>query len=249
MTEPNQPDGESGATQLHSNWWRLQAIFFEPSKLFEEINQRPNWLIPLIVLTLAAALSINYLVTSIGIDNVVQQQLNQSPQFQNADEQTRQQIIDRQTPIMNFFFRVGGLFAVVNVLLVSVAFLGVLILSGKEAKFSKVFSVTTYSYMAITLISTVLIMLVVSLAQDPSQLDLQNPIQSNLGALIDRKSSPALFSFASSLDIIYFYVIYLLSLGLSKTSRKLSLGGALLIVGGLWLVWVLGKTGLTAAFS
>ncbi len=246
MTESNQPDGESGSTQLHSNWWRLQAVFFEPGKLFEEVNQRSNWLLPLLLVVVLATLSINYMVNSIGLNNLVEQQLRQNPNFQSATTEDKARIIETQGPLMGFFFRFGAVFNIIFFLIVAALFWGILLLSGKEARFKKVFSVVCHAYFALTVISTVLIVLVVTLAQDPSQIDIQNPIQSNLAMFVDKTSNPALHGVAASLDILYLWAMFLMGLGISKTTRRTSLGGALSIVFGLWLVWVVGKAALTA---
>ncbi len=254
MTESNQPERESGATQLHSNWWRLQAVYFEPSRLFEEIAQRPNWLLPLLLVGLATALSVAVLLNVVGMESVVRQNLAQSSQYQEANAQKQQEMLDGalNSPIAKTIFKAAPLFPAIAIWFITLVMAGILmvalLLAGKQLQFSKLFSVCCHSFLATSLISSPLLMIVALLASDPAQLDLQNPLQSNLGFLVDAKQSPALHSLASSLDFFSLYAIFLLSLGISKITKRTSLGGAMSIVGGLWLVWVIGKTAWAAIF-
>ncbi len=252
MTEPNQPDGESGATQLHSNWWRLQAVYFEPSRLFQEIAQKPNWFLPLLVVSLVTLLSVSVFLNAVGMENVVRQQLTASSQYQEASKEAQQEMLDNalHSPLSSTIFKIAPLFPVISIwvftLLLTGILMGVLILAGKQLKFSKLYSVCCHSFFATSLISSPLLVIVSSLAGDPGELDLQNPLQSNLGFLLDAKQNPALHSLASSLDFFSLYAIFLLSLGISKITKRTSMGGALSVVGGLWLVWVLGKAAWNA---
>ncbi len=246
MTEPQQPDREAGQTDLHSNVWRLQAIFFEPGACFQEIARRPDWILPLILTLIVGLVSFNLFISAMGWDSIIEQQISQSPQFRDAPPEQRAKFTEQMSGSVLFktFFIVAPALIVPIILMLAGLFTGILVLTGKEAPFKKVFSVVCHSFYAVGLLSSILLVLVAMLAEDPGSLSLQNPLQTNLGFLADGSSGAAKV-FLSSLDLFTFYRIFLLALGLSKVVPKFSLAGGLTVVGGLWVVYLLGATGIT----
>jgi hypothetical protein len=75
----------------------------------------------------------------------------------------------------------------------------------------------------------------------------QNPVASNLGALVDA-SSAFLYSLAMSIDVFTIWTLVLTGIGftcLTKVKRGASLG----VVFGWWAIVVLAGAGISAAFS
>ena len=75
----------------------------------------------------------------------------------------------------------------------------------------------------------------------------QNPIASNLSALVD-PSSHFLYSIATSLDVFTIWAIALTGLGYGCVT-KLKRGTCMAVAFGWWAVVVLGGAGLAAAFA
>ena len=226
--------------------WRLQGIFFQPKKTFEEINKKPTWLIALIAILIIGALGLLLLSTMIGLDNVADQMIQQNPRASEMPEEQREMAIS----FTKGTFVVGALVgAPIIGLIVSLALMLAFWVAGSSAGFGKVFSVVVHSWFAYSVVATLLSALVVLLAEDPTELDVMNMVATHLGLLVDKTQSPVLFAFLSSLDILSVYMIFLLSLGMSVISRK-SVGTAAMLIVILWLVYVLiFKVGMTALFT
>ncbi|HEY9231521.1 MAG TPA: hypothetical protein VIS78_05225, partial [Blastocatellia bacterium] len=102
-----------------------------------------------------------------------------------------------------------------------------------------------------------LVFIVVVMVQDQETLNSVDPTQglnivpSNAAAFLPAGSSPALTSFASSLDIFSIWYLILLSIGLAAIAgaRKITAKKTAGIVFGLWIVWVIVKVGWRALFG
>ncbi|MFQ5739876.1 MAG: YIP1 family protein [Acidobacteriota bacterium] len=233
------------------SWWRLYGIFLEPTRTFQEINRRPNWAPPLLLVVLIAALTNVYIINSIGFKTILRQQMQQNSQFQELTREQQEEQIERvsEQALVRYLSYLGPIFSVIVVLLVAGVLLLGLVLGGSESTFRKVFSVTCHSFFFYTALVSVLSVLVVMLTEDKEGIQVQNIVQSNLGLLVERTESSVLYTVASSVDVFSFYLIYLLSLGLSVVGKRISFGKAVGTVGSFWLLWVLAKTGWSALFS
>lgn len=240
-TEQQQPKGAL---------WRLQGILFQPKQTFEAINVKPNWLVPVVAILLVSSLGLFLLSTLVGLDNFAEQMTAQNPkaaeQMAQLPEDQREVALAVQKTMFVVFGLIG--FPILGVI-VSLAFLLAFWVAGSEARFGKIFSVVAHSFFAYGVINTVLSGLIMLLAQDPTQLDLLNMVPTHLGLLIDRIQSPVLFGFLSSLDLLSFYTLFLLTLGMSVVGRKsIATSAALVFI--LWALYVaLFKVGLTALFT
>jgi hypothetical protein len=80
-------------------------------------------------------------------------------------------------------------------------------------------------------------------------MDVQDPtagVPTNLGALLGSGVSPALKALAGSMDLISFWTIAVLSIGLAAVanSKKIKPGKTAMIVIGFWIIYVIGRMGL-----
>lgn len=226
--------------------WKLQGIFFQPRKTFEEINKKPHWLIALIAILIVGALGMLLLSTRIGLDNIAEQLIQQNPRTSEMPEDQRAMAVS----FTKGTFVVGALVgAPIIGLLISLALMLAFWVAGSTAGFAKVYSVVVHSWFAYTVVATVLSAAVVLLAKEPTELDVMNMVATHLGALVDRVESPVLFAFLSSLDLLSFYMIFLLSVGMSVVARK-SVGAAATLIVVLWLIYIgIFKVGMTALFT
>ena len=78
---------------------------------------------------------------------------------------------------------------------------------------------------------------------------MSNLVALNLSIFLNRSSAhPALYSVATSIDLLSFYSMFLMSLGISKLSSGISFGKAFSVVFALWAVYVLVKAGFASLF-
>ena len=99
------------------------------------------------------------------------------------------------------------------------------------------------------IISSVLFLLVLYL-KPFGTVDLENPVATNVGALLAEGSAKWLQKLGSSLDIFSFWTLYLIALGFAAASpKKLTLGKSLGIAVAVWAIYVLVRVGWALAFS
>src|SRR5436309_14871331 len=58
-----------------SSFARVTGVFFDPTKTFEDIGARPNWLLPMVLIILSALAFSVSIGQRIGFDRVVDQQV------------------------------------------------------------------------------------------------------------------------------------------------------------------------------
>jgi hypothetical protein len=117
---------------------------------------------------------------------------------------------------------------------------------GWELKFQQSYGVTIHAFLpSIVLSVAVLAMLWNRETIDPQTVG--DLLPSNPGVLVSAKTAKVLHSFLSSLDLMSFWTMGLLVLGLSAAT-KAPRGRMAGLVFGLWGVYVLGKAGVAAIF-
>ena len=252
MNGPSQPPGpEAEISADDSGLSRLSGIFLQAEATFEAINRRPNWLLPILAVMVVSFLANAFVISTIGYDRLLREQMEQSLQVQEMPEEQRQELIASQ--LESQFVRVLGyvapVFSVFAILIVAGVLLLGVTLAGGRSTFRKVLSITGHSFFAFSLVNSVLLCLVVFFNPEETASNIQNAVQSHLGFLVDSKESPVLFTLASSIDLLSFYFMYLLAKGLAAAPKRLSFASALTVVVVLWMVWVGLKIGYAALLS
>jgi hypothetical protein len=103
----------------------------------------------------------------------------------------------------------------------------------------------TLAYFPYTLVICVMSVLVLVMAPDRSVLDINNLLSTNVGAFVNKEGmSSGLYTLLSSLDVLSFMEIGLLSYGFSKVNRS-SFSFGLFSVGSLWFIYVLIRMGFS----
>jgi hypothetical protein len=220
---------------------RILGIFFEPKKTFDDIAERPRWLIPLLLVILAGAAYLYAFGAHVGWATYLHRLLDNNPNMQRIPADQRQRIFDLQVR----FASVGG---IVNVAIGTVLMfligsgiaMGIIRgLLGVPIRFKQAFA--TFCYASLPLLVYRALSIAVLFLKNPEDIDLQNPFMSNFAALMDPdKSSKFLYSFAVSVDLFTIWVLLLTATGLKAAGgKKLSFGGALFAVTLPWVIWVL----------
>jgi hypothetical protein len=237
MEEQVSPTGTiDGEEQVRGSAWRLQGIFFEPSATFEDINKKPTFLIALLLSIVIAFITWMVIDNLVDLQEIMEIQIRSSAQ---ADRLTPEQIEQQASYTVPFVKWVGPIVGPpLMVLLVSALMLLMAFLSGGITTFKKLVSVASYTFFFQTVISCILMVLIFAVAAEPEAIDIQNPVYSNLGPLFDAKESPVLYRIASSIDVIVWYVIFLLGLGLSKVSSGITTGKGFFLVAIIYLIYV-----------
>ena len=173
---------------------------------------------------------------------------NSRVQQMNAQERQRAMQIQLKIGVPATYV-VTPVVPLVLVLLLAAIFLGIFNgLAGAKLGFKTSMGIVAYAYSP-GIISGLLAILVISL-KDPTTIDLQNIVASSAGAFLPSSSPRWMVALFGSLDLFSFWYMILMAIGYSAAApKKLSFGTAFAWIFAAWLIYVLMKVGLTAAFS
>lgn len=233
---------------------RLFGVLFNPKPTFESIAQRPSWVLPLLVLILLSVVIVALIGSRVGWRQVIDRQIANSPRAQQRMEQIpaaqREDILNKQAKFAGVIAYVGVVVgtAIAEVVVAALLLAAFNIVSGTKIGFSQSLGIVAHSWMPYVI--TGLLGILILFIKDPTTIDTQNLVASNPGALLPDGSAKWLVSLLTSLDIFTFWVLILQAIGFSATNpKKISFGKALGTIVAIWLVFVLVKAGLAAAFS
>lgn len=229
MDNPAQMD-EQGKSSL----WLAFRVFDEPTTVFKELAARPRALVPILCLVAAATFSAFALPS-----RVMEEQARTT--FESLEEGGRITADDAQERISNasgtparltvfVAGAVGGPIALAVAALVLMMIFGAT--TADPLRFKDEFAIVSHAYM-ITLAGGVLVVALLAFAG-------LNEVQLSLGFLFDEESSPFLHRFTNQINVFGAWNVYVLALGNQIKTKAKGIGGALTIVGGLWLAMKLG---------
>lgn len=225
----------------------ILEVFYAPGKLFSTLEgRRGAWVLPLI-LTILLSLATNvFAIKKIGMESIVRQRV----QSMNLSPEQMQQAMDRANSPAQTYATYAATVVVLPLVLAVVAGLLMLfaLVGSKQPRFGTNFSMVTLAYFPYVLIVCIMSVLVLMLAPDPTTLDSTNLLSTNVAAFIDKDTtSKGLYSLLTSMDVLSFVEIGLLSYGFSKVNRT-SMSFALFSVLSLWFIYVLIRMGLAIIF-
>ena len=237
-----------------SSFGRVFGALFNPKPTFESIAQRPSWVLPLLVLILLSLVIVALIGSRVGWRQVIDRQIANSPRAQQRMEQIpparREEMMNKQAKFAGVIGYVGVVVgtALAEVVVAALLLAAFNIVAGTKIGFSQSLGIVAHSWMPYVI--TGLLGILILFIKDPTTIDTQNLVASNPGALLSDNSPRWLVSLLTSLDIFTFWVLILEAIGFSATNpKKISFGKALGTIVALWLVFVLVKAGLAAAFS
>lgn len=228
---------------------RIAGVFFSPKETFTDVLERPRWYIPVILITVLSLIFVFLLNQHIGWEQLSRQAIEQNPRTAEMTPEQKQQAINMSMKFTGIGYYVGGTVApVIMVLIVGAVLMFVANgMLGTQLKLGQMMGVTGYAFLT-GLITTPLTILVMFL-KAKEDFNVRNPLAFNIGAFLGEQSPRWLQSLGSSLDLMSFWTIALLAIGISCAGRKISFGKALMAVLIPWAVWVLIKVAGSALFG
>jgi hypothetical protein len=230
---------------------RFLGVFISPGSIFEDIARRPGFVAPIITVVVASLLVLETMIFKIGMGRIVRQSIEQSGQAAKMSADQLEGAVRTGATVGTIFGHVGVVVIGPAMLLILAALgLGILVLIfGAPANFKAVFSATCYANLVGVLGALMAVALI--LFGDPEHFNARNPIPSNVGFFLNPLETPkALYSLASSADILWIWTMVLMAMGWSRVAgRKVNSLFVFLVFLGFWIVWVLGKVGFASLFS
>jgi len=237
-----------------SSFGRVFGALFNPKPTFESIVQQPSWILPMLAVVLISIVIVALIGSRVGWRQVIDRQIASSPKAQQRMEQVpagqREEILDKQAKFAGIIAYVGVVLGTVIAEVVAAAVLmGVFnLMAGSKTGFSTALGIVAHSWMPYFVAG--ILGIVILYIKDPSTVDIEHLVASNPGAFLPDTAPKWLVSLATSFDIFTIWALILQAIGFSATNpKKISVGRAFGIIFAVFLIFVLIKAGLAAAFS
>lgn len=251
MNEVQSPATEgAGLTQLQ----RVTNTFVAPSKTFQDIKRgNRSWWLPLIVLTVFSYIFFAVVSQKVGMQQVMDNQIRMNPK---AQEQMAQATPEQRAKANKFWlgftqgmFLAGPVIGIASAAVVSVGLLGTInFVFGGRAKYGQIFAVSYYAWLP-SLVKVVLGIVVLYAGMAPESFNIKNFAPTNAGAFLDPvETNKALYSLASSFDIITIWIVVLMGMGIATVAGVKRSSGYIAVFS-WWILFVLIGAGWAAAFS
>ena len=249
-TTTSMPAPEAQSQPAISPVGRIIGVFFSPKTTFEDIVRKPDWVLPVVLLTLfslAVSFSINQ---RINWREFISQQMEKNPQAAQLSAEQKEQRVETGAKFsVPFTYCIGLLGPSIGILVVGLVMWGAYnLLGGANTNFATAFAITSYAFMT-GLISSLLFILILYL-KPFGTVDLENPVAANLAAVLPEDSAKWLVALAKSIDLFTIWTLILLAIGFAATNpKKLRGGKAFSIAFSVWVAYVVVRTGWAFIFS
>jgi hypothetical protein len=232
-----------------SAFGRLIGVFFSPKATFEDIAQRPSWILPVAVMMVLGAGVAWVMNQKVDWRDVAAKRIEESPRAANlSPEQKEQQIAMSAKISPGVAWGIGICWPILQAVIVaSVMLLAYNVIGGARASFSTSLGITAHAYLPWIFYSLLFILILYLKA--PGTVDLDNPIATNVGAFLPDSTPKALLSLAKSIDLFTVWTLLLLSLGFTAVNPKKLKGKAFGIALAVWAVYAAVKMGGAWIFS
>jgi hypothetical protein len=217
---------------------RLIGVYFSPGETFAGMAGAPRVVAPIIALILLLLASVVISASRVPFEKIAESQIQQRVASGRITEEQAEQQREgtrRIAPFMKYVIPIG---IIVWTLAMVFAFAGVAklvsMMMGVENKYLPLLSVTTYSMLAVYTISTVIFTILLFL-KPVDEFDWNNPLGSNVAALLSAVGVEGLPSFVKTLltyvDVFYIWKVALIGIGGAAVSQKLKTSSALIYAG------------------
>jgi hypothetical protein len=213
---------------------RLTGVWFSPGETFAEVGRGPRALIPTLLLIALVATGSYLLIERYGYENIVKETIDGMVSAGYlAPEKAGEAIQQSMAPnvVAGYKFQscaIPAISILIAALIMSAFFRILVIIKGAQGTFKQLYSVTAYAFLAISLVHTAVLLITIYL-KDPGDLDLYNPVASNLGALAPMMVvglPKFVVRLLSYVDVFVVWRLIILAIGYSAITRKMKIGAA-----------------------
>jgi len=231
---------------------RITNLFFSPTKTFTDLKRKASWIAPLILLSIISYAFMGAVAQKVGFAQANENQMRMNPkQAERMDAMPpdqRQRAMDIGVTFTKVIFYVYPLLIILFSAIIAAALMATFNFGlGAEVSFGTSMAIVMYA----SLTGAVKILLaIISLyaGASPESFTFDNPVASNLGALVDVTQHPALYRLLWSVDIFPIWAIILLGIGFACVS-KVKRASAITTVASWYLLVTLVRVGMAAIFS
>ena len=244
------PEAQAQPQAAISPFGRIVGVFFSPKVTFEDIARKPGWVAPILLTTVLSIISVTALNQRMNWRDYIIQQMDKNPRAAQLSADQKQQQADMAVKFtVGFVYASGLLVPICFALLVGLVMWGAYnLLAGAGARFSQAFSIVAHAGL-VGLVSTPLFLLVLFL-KPPGTIDPENPLATNLAALLPEDSAKWLFALCKSIDVLSLWTLILIAIGFAAVNpKKLKGAKSFTTAFTVWAVFVALRVGWAFIFS
>jgi hypothetical protein len=205
----------------------LVGLYTEPGETFRALASWPSFVVPVV-----GAVLLNVIFTFVWLHKadrveLSRRQMQEAGVFDRIPAEQHEAVVQRQARMLPFFAWVGAiLFGPIGLVVLSALFLFVYrFFYAASTTFAQSVTVVAWTFFAVALVTTPVIMLILALKGDWS-VDPRNVVQANLGSVVNKAAVPKpVHALLDSLDLFSAWTLFLLSAGYAATARR-SVGAA-----------------------
>jgi hypothetical protein len=234
-----------------SQFERVVDTFIEPSKTFHDIKRNRSWWLPFVIMAVLGYIFCFVAVQHVGWDSLVTNVMKSNPRGAERMEKATPAEQAQAFAVTKGFiegFMAGGpaVVLIINALFALVLWGCFAFVLGGATNYAEMFAVSIFASLPAALATLIAIATV--FASDPQTYNLNVPSPTALAYYLDRSAPAWLLSLGKSLDIFSLWSLALSGFGGAIVAKVKPLRGVA-IVFGVWLLYVIVKTGIAAAFS
>jgi Yip1 domain len=233
-----------------SPFGRIIGVLFSPKSTFEDIVRKPGWITPVLVTTLLSIISVIALNQRVNWREFIAQQMEKSPRAaqMSADQKQQQAEVGAKFTVA-IVYAAGVVVPILFALLVGLVMMGAYnLFAGAGARFGTALSIVAHAAL-VAIVSTPLFLLVLFL-KPPGTIDPENPMATNLAALLPEESAKWLVTLCKSFDLFTFWTLILIAIGFAAVNpKKLKGAKSFTIAFGVWAAYVVCRVGWAFIFS
>jgi hypothetical protein len=181
----------------------------------------------------------------------ISQQIEKSPRAAQLSAEEKERQVEMSAKVSPVFAYVFGLvLPICGLLVIALVLMGAYnIMAGAGTNFKTALAIVSHAVIPASIVGTILFVTVLFL-KPVGMFDLENPIASNVAALLPDDASKWLVALGKNIDLLEFWKLILLSIGFAAVyPKKLKGGKSFSIVLVVFLIYLVLRVGLAFAFS
>ena len=234
-----------------SPFGRIIGMFFSPGATFQDIARKPSWILPMALMLVFGILGVVALNSHFNWRDYISQQIDKNPRAAQMTPEQKQQQVEisaKYSPIFAYVF--GTIVPVLAVLVIALIFMGAYnLMAGAGANYKTSVAIVAHALIPAAVVGTILFVTVLFL-KPIGMFDLDNPVATNLAAVLPDDSAKWLVALCKNIDLLEFWKLLLISIGFAALNpKKLKGGKAFTIAISVFLVYVVCRVGIAFIFS
>ena len=233
-----------------SSFGRVTGVLFSPIATFEDIVRKPSWVLPVVLTTLLSIIVTFAFSQRVNWREFMRQQIEKNPRSAQLSAEQKEQQIEGGAKITPIVVDVIGVLApIILVLVVGLIMWGAYsLLGGISTNFGTAIGITSHAFLT-GLVSSPLFLVILYL-KPAENIDVENPMATNLAAVLPDESAKWLMALCKSIDLFSIWTLILLAIGFAAVNpRKLKGAKPYTIAFSVWAVFVVCRVGWAFIFS